>query len=248
VPRFILLFLLAAFSAAAQNSPIPADCSQLVVVVTKGWTNVDGLLRCFDLNKTGVWKQRGKSIPIVVGHSGLGLADGLRLPISMRGEVPVKHEGDGRSPAGVLGLPTAFGYAPPEQARWIKLPYIQCTDAIECVDDVKSSHYNQVFDSGTVAKRDWTSSEQMHRKDVLYRWGVVVDHNAERKAGNGSCIFLHIWTGPHNGTTGCTAMDEGDLKSVMKWLDPKAKPLLVQFPESEYLQLQKVWQLPALRN
>ena len=245
--RFIVIFLLASFGAFAQSSPVSSERQQLVVVVTKGWTNVDGQLRCFERRKNGTWKQDGKAIAIVVGHSGLGLAEGQKLPIAIRGEIPVKHEGDGCSPAGVLGLPTAFGYAPPDQSRWIKLPYVQCTDAIECVDDGKSSHYNEVLDSATVAKRDWTSSEQMHRKDVLYRWGVVVDHNAEHKPGNGSCIFLHIWTGPHNGTTGCTAMDESDLKRVMKWLDPKAKPLLVQFPESEYLQLQKSWQLPMIR-
>lgn len=239
--------MLAAFSAVAQTSPIVPDCKQLVVVVTKGWTNVDGQLRCFQMAKDGTWKQQGKTIAIVVGHSGLGLAEGLKLPTAIGGEVPVKHEGDGRSPAGVLGLPTAFGYAPAEQARWIKLPYIQCTDAVECVDDGKSSHYNQVLDSHSVEKRDWTSSEQMLRKSVAYKWDVVVDHNAERKAGNGSCIFLHIWEGPHHGTTGCTAMEESDLKPVIKWLDPKAKPLLVQFPESEYLQLQKVWQLPMIR-
>ncbi|MGZ4962047.1 MAG: L,D-transpeptidase family protein [Limisphaerales bacterium] len=245
--RFIVFLLLASLNAWAQSSPIATDCKQLVVVTTKGWTNVDGQLRCFELTKTGTWKQSGKPIAIVVGHSGLGLAEGLKLPIAIDGEIPVKHEGDGRSPAGVLGLPTAFGYAPPDQARWIKLPYIQCTDAIECVDDGKSSHYNQVFDSDTLAKRDWTSSEHMHRKDVLYRWGVVVDHNPDRKPGNGSCIFLHIWEGPHRGTTGCTAMQESDLKRVMKWLEPRSKPLLVQLPESEYLQLQKSWQLPMIR-
>lgn len=245
--RFILLLLFAASSAVAQTSPITPECKQLVVVVTKGWTNVEGQLQCFELSTDGAWKQHGNSIPIVVGHSGLGLAEGLKLPTPIGGEVPVKHEGDGRSPAGVLGLPTAFGYAPPEQAGWVKLPYIQCTDVTECVDDGKSSHYNQVLDSDTVPKRDWTSSEQMHRQSVVYRWGVVVDHNAERKPGNGSCIFLHIWEGAHHGTTGCTAMAENDLKRLMEWLDPKAKPLLVQFPQSEYLQLQKVWQLPMIR-
>ena len=244
--RFIVFLLLGSLSALAQLSPISNDFGQLVVVVTKGLTNVDGQLRCFERSKDGRWKQHGKSIAIVVGRNGLALAAGTDLPVT---DIPTrtKHEGDGCSPAGVLGLPTAFGYAPADQARWIKLPYIQCTDAVECVDDVKSTHYNQVLDSATVPSRDWNSSEHMHRKDVLYRWGVVVDHNPERKPGNGSCIFLHIWEGPHRGTTGCTAMDERDLKRVIAWLDPKARPLLVQFPEAEYQQLQKSWTLPRLR-
>lgn len=244
--RFIVVLLSTALSALAQSSPISNDCGQLVVVVTKGWTNVDGQLRCFERAKDGHWKQHGKPIAVVVGRSGLGLAEGFAAPWTIRGEFPTKHEGDGRSPAGLLRLPTAFGYAPAGQARWIKLPYIQCTDAVECVDDINSTHYNQVLDSDTVAKRDWTSSEQMRRKDDLYRWGVVVDHNPERKPGNGSCIFLHIWEGAHHGTTGCTAMEERALKHVIAWLDPKANPLLVQFPEAEYRQLQKSWPLPPL--
>jgi L,D-peptidoglycan transpeptidase YkuD (ErfK/YbiS/YcfS/YnhG family) len=247
VRRFALFFFLCAISALAENSPIHGDCRQLVVVTTGGWTNVDGQLQCFERASDGKWKQHGKSIAVVVGHSGLGLTAGFIYPIPTFAPLPAKHEGDGRSPAGVLGLPTAFGYAPPREARWIKLPYIQCTDSVECVDDGKSSHYNQVFDARSVEKRDWNSSEQMHRKDELYRWGVVVDHNAGRQPGNGSCIFLHIWRGPHDGTTGCTAMEERDLKRLMGWLDPIAKPLLVQFPQTEYLQLQKLWQLPMIR-
>jgi D-alanyl-D-alanine dipeptidase len=247
--RRFIWFLFVACSAIAQNSPIPNDCGQLVVVVTQGWTNVDGELHCYERSNSKwrrvLWKT-GRKIPVVVGRSGLGYAADFQPPFDIEGKVLRKHEGDGRSPAGILGLPTAFGYAPPDQAHWIKLPYIQCTDAIECVDDGKSTHYNLVLDANKVEKPDWNSSEQMHRKDVLYRWGVIVDHNSERTTKNGSCIFLHIWEGPHKGTTGCTAMDEANLKHVMGWLDPKAKPLLVQFPITEYQQLQKSWQLPMI--
>jgi D-alanyl-D-alanine dipeptidase len=253
--RRLIFLLFIACSAVAQNkydptvhpSPVKSDCQQLIVVTTKGWTNVEAQVQRFERQGTNKWKRIGLPIAAVVGHNGLKWASVWDYPYNLDGQIDLKHEGDGCSPAGVLHLPMAFGYAPPKEARWIKLPYVQCTDAIECVDDVKSSHYNQVLDSGKTQKRDWNSSEQMHRKDVLYRWGVVVDHNTERKAGDGSCIFLHIWESPHKGTTGCTAMDERDLKRVMAWLDPKAKPLLVQFPENEYSQLQKLWQLPMIR-
>jgi D-alanyl-D-alanine dipeptidase len=244
--RRLILLLLMAGSAIAQNSPIPQGCEQVVVVVTKGWTNVDGQLRCFERKDDGDWVEHGAPITVVVGHSGMAFAGPRPEPprkfktgdtITTTESLPFKREGDGCSPAGVFNLETAFGYAPFDQASWIKLPYVQCTDAIECVDDGKSSHYNQVLDSTKVDKRDWNSSEQMHRKDVLYRWGVVVEHNSKRKSGDGSCIFLHIWEGAHKGTTGCTAMEETDLKRLMAWLDPKAKPMLVQFPEDEYVHM-----------
>src|SRR6185312_14960919 len=109
-----------------------------------GWTNIDGELRCFE--RSGLsWKHHGEEFPIVVGHAGMGWPTPRWIPGNRSYDPPVKREGDGRSPAGVLGLPTAFGYASPEQAHWIKLPYIQCTDAVECVDDGKSSHYNEVL-------------------------------------------------------------------------------------------------------
>jgi zinc D-Ala-D-Ala dipeptidase len=223
---------------------IPADCRQLVVVTTSGWTNVDGTLRCFQRTRDKQWKEAARPIAIVVGRGGMGLANGTQILIKHL--VGTKHEGDGCSPAGIFKLPNAFGYASPEDARWIKLPYIQCTGTIECVDDGKSSHYNQVVDARKVAKRDWDSSEQMLRKDVVYRWGVVVDHNSTHTPGDGSCIFLHIWNGPGKGTTGCTAMAELDLKHLLQWLDPKSKPLLVQFPELEYSELQKPLHLPMI--
>jgi D-alanyl-D-alanine dipeptidase len=97
----------------------------------------------------------------------------------------------------------------------------------------------------TTVSPDWNSSEHMLRSDDLYRWGVVVDHNADPpRPGAGSCIFLHIWRGPGQPTVGCTAMPQENLESVLGWLDPAKKPLLVQLPESEYQRLKRKWKLP----
>ena len=87
-----------------------------------------------------------------------------------------------------------------------------------------------------------------------YRWGVVVDHNGtvmENNAnppepGGGSCVFLHIWHSHDRGTVGCTAMSEIDLESLLTWLDPVRKPLLVQLPELTYERLIHRWMLPEL--
>ena len=66
--------------------------------------------------------------------------------------------------------------------------------------------------------------------------GIVVDHNGivtEDTAnlpqpGGGSCVFLHIWHSNDQGTIGCTATSEIDLETLLTWLDPARKPLLVQ--------------------
>ena len=74
-----------------------------------------------------------------------------------------------------------------------------------------------------------------------YKYGIVVDHNgitegATSKRGAGSCIFIHIKSVP---TAGCTVMSESEIQEVLRWLDPKAEPLLIQGTESI---VEKLWQ------
>jgi D-alanyl-D-alanine dipeptidase len=159
------------------------------------------------------------------------------------GEGPVKQEGDGRAPAGVFSLSSAFGYAPPEQAADVKLPYIQAVATLECVDDPRSAHYNRIVDRAAVENPDWKSSERMRRDDDQYRWGVVVDHNAQGASGRGSCVFLHIWEAPRKGTAGCTAMDLSSMEELLRRLDAKKRPMLVQAPQAEFERLREGWGL-----
>jgi L,D-peptidoglycan transpeptidase YkuD (ErfK/YbiS/YcfS/YnhG family) len=74
---------------------------------------------------------------------------------------------------------------------------------------------------------------------------VVVGYNTSpTRSGAGSCIFLHIWDGPEQGTAGCTAMEPIRIETLLRWLDPKKAPVLVQLPEPEYLKYQSAWSLP----
>ena len=115
------------------------------------------------------------------------------------------------------------------------------------MDDTASAHYNRVVDRSGVKAADWNSSERM-REVEGYRWGVVVAHNARAIPGGGSCIFLHVWAGPEKGTAGCTAMEQPNLETLLRWLDAKKRPLLVQLPESEYARLSALWKLPPART
>jgi zinc D-Ala-D-Ala dipeptidase len=79
----------------------------------------------------------------------------------------------------------------------------------------------------------------------LYRLGVVVDYNATPPAaGRGSCIFLHVWRGPHSSTAGCTAMPEPALAELVRWLEAARHPGLVQLTESAYARRRAAWGLP----
>jgi D-alanyl-D-alanine dipeptidase len=247
---FLLALLLLPISSLSYASEPAAlhSSTQLVVVRTADWNAVDGTLQRYERKAAGKkWQAVGKPVTVVVGKAGLAWGIGV-LSADELGAVtndPNKKEGDAKSPAGIFYLSRAFGYASNEQPGW-KMPYISLTPYIECVDDSNSKFYNQIVDSATVSA-DWNSSEHMLRSDDLYRWGVVVDHNTNPpQPGRGSCIFLHIWRGPGQGTMGCTAMPIEDLESLLAWLDPARKPLLVQMPKAQYEQLKWKEKLPSL--
>ena len=253
-----LLFLFAglapvALKAQARGADAMASSTQLLVVTTSDWNAVEGRLQRFErADPHKKWKPVGEAAAVVVGKNGLGWGLGLIAvddPKTGAGsdpvKDPVKKEGDGKAPAGVFALSKAFGYAP-QPLPGSKMPYVNLTSSVECVDDTASSFYNRVVDRATVAP-DWHSSEHMLRSDELYRWGIVVDHNANpSQPGGGSCIFLHIWRGAGQGTVGCTAMPQQQLESVLAWLDPARRPLLAQMPAAQYERLRKHWKLPAI--
>ena len=241
-PTLACVALIAAGCASAQPrmAPlvIPLETRQLVLVVTPGWEATAGTLRRFTREAEGAaWTEVGEPIPVVVGRSGLGWGRGLH-PEGLDG--PGKREGDGRAPAGVFPLTEVFGYA---REAATGLPYRPATPDLECVDDVASAHYNEVLDRSSV-EPDWGSHEEMRRDDDLYRLGVVVAHNQPAEPGAGSCIFLHVWAGPHSTTSGCTAMTSDAMDAVAAWLDADAAPVLVQLPEAEYARLKTPWALP----
>jgi D-alanyl-D-alanine dipeptidase len=243
----ILAILFAVASAKAQEAvpvrQILAVSQQMVVVTAADWNSTTGWLRRYERSGQG-WQITGLAFPVVLGRNGLGWGMGEH-PLPQPG--PQKTEGDGRSPAGIFQLPYAFGYAAPDAVREIKLPYVQCTSSLECVDDTNSSHYNMILDRHSVAAPDWKSSEKMRLADDRYRLGVFVGHNCSPIVpGAGSCIFLHIWKGPDVPTSGCTAMNDGAIESLLGWLDLRAHPVLVQLPEAEYARFQESWLLPPL--
>lgn len=246
----ILLFLLLVFSSSyGREADAIHSSTQMLVVTTSDWSAVQGTLQRYERPTAGgKWRRVGNPISVVVGKNGLGWGVGIVPANVFQGHGPadpIKKEGDGKAPAGIFRLSSAFGYAPEEQRGW-KMPYISLTPSVECVDDPASKFYNRIVDRTSVSP-DWHSSEQMRRTDELYRWGVVVDHNADPpKAGSGSCIFLHIWRGPGQGTVGCTAMPQEQLESLLGWLDPARKPLLVQMPQSEYQRLKHKLGFPGL--
>lgn len=243
--------------AAGAFSLDTVGAEQVVQVTTREWHSDVARLTRFE-KVGGVWMQVGAAIEVVVGENGLGWGLGLH-PLGV-GE-PRKVEGDGRAPAGVFRLLSAFGpIAPPVKTR---LPWLRTADGLVCVDDPRGGAYNRLVDEnatptvpepdGGVAapvQRSYRSAEPMWRDDGLYELGLLVDQNgfgdttALVVPGRGSCTFLHIWKRKGRATQGCTAMARADLEKLVEWLDPEKKPVLVQLPLPEMVKRRIPWRLP----
>jgi len=231
------------------GSPIPSSSNQMILVLAESFDATTGILSRFEREPGGTeWTAVGDPSPVALGRNGLGLGAGL--DDIDPGAMPVKREGDGKSPAGVFRLSSAFGYASAGEIGALKIPYTPITDRSECVDDVESDYYNQIVDRDVVAVVDWQSSEQMLMPGIWYEKGIVVAHNSSPvQAGGGSCIFLHNWGGPADTTAGCTSMAPATMSGIVQWIDSADDPILVQLTELLYRKYWRHWGLPEpIRN
>lgn len=224
-----------------------SESLQAVVVTTKDWTATSGTAQVFERkNKNSKWKKTDESFAVVIGKNGMAWGAGLNDLPSDTGMILMKKEGDGKSPAGIFSLISTFGTA--EKADFIKFPYTRIEKWTECVDDVKSSHYNKIVNRMQVGDFNWESSEKMSEIGAEYDLGIVVGHNSNPIIkGNGSCIFLHVWKNETETTLGCTAMARENIEKLLKNLEPSKNPVLIQLPNDSYKQFQKTWKLPKLK-
>lgn len=228
---FILLF---AGSLSAQIE----TAEQLVVAIADDWDSNAGRIYLFDKTENG-WKKYNESWNVSFGRAGLGWGIGLH---NIPKDEYLKVEGDKRSPAGIFELGALYGLKKSAPGG-VRYPYQPLTNLTRCVDDTASKAYNTIIEESPTTK-DWTSDEEMGRVDPDYRYVLVVKHNPGSEKGKGSCIFLHVVNTP---TTGCTAMDEEDMLTLLRWLDPKKKILIVQLPHSVYHSMRTAWKLPNLK-
>jgi len=234
----------AAKRAAEATAPISEEKTQLVTVVSNNWNAFGATLRRYERAPGRRWKPVGRPIDVVLGRRGYGWGRGLHGTSAPEGRPgPIKLEGDGRSPAGVFGIGTTYGYDAAPEA--LSLPYVQATAELRCIDDPRSSHYNRIVSTADTDV-DWQSAEHMRRDDGLYVLAIVVEHNTEApKPRAGSCIFIHLWEGPDKGMSGCTAMELEALEELAAWLRLDAAAF-VALPRSEYEVLKRPWDLPVI--
>lgn len=237
------LAMLACLPALA--APPTAAARQLVVVVAPDWDASQGRLQAFE-RRHGRWRAAAPAFAVALGRNGSAWGDGLN-PAQADG--PRKREGDGRSPAGVFAIGSAFGYAGRIDSA---MPYQPMQATHWCIDVPGSPLYNRIVDAAQVGDAAVKGSSEPMRLDLhndgdpRYREGFVIEHNPRAVPGHGSCIFAHLWRTPGEATAGCTAMAPADMRRLLAWLDPQATPRFVLLPRAEYQRLRAAWALPVL--
>jgi L,D-peptidoglycan transpeptidase YkuD (ErfK/YbiS/YcfS/YnhG family) len=219
-----------------------SDARQLVLVTTADWDANSGSLRTFEMTAQG-WQPVADPIPVTIGRT--GSAWGVGLHEAQPG--PIKKEGDGRAPAGVFRVGSAFGYA---ESAPTAMPYLAMDESDYCVDVDGSPLYNRIVDAREVGAAAVAQSTEPMRRDIhangdqRYKLGLVIEHNPQGRPGAGSCIFAHLWKAPGETTAGCTAMDEPAMRRLYAWLRPERHPVFILLPMGEYRRLKSVWNLP----
>lgn len=245
--------LLALALAACAHAPSTTDESthwanagQMVLVTTADWEAKTGTLRYFEREGAG-WKQVGDGFDVTVGRNGTAWGIGLH---DARDDGPVKREGDGKAPAGVFAIGTAFGYASTARTG---LDYKGMGANDWCIDVPESPMYNRIVDRSLAKAPGLDKSSEPMRRDLhahgdqRYREGFVIEHNPNGAVPNGgSCIFAHLWKAPGEATAGCTAMAPGDMGPLLAWLDARRHPVFVELPQAQYAQLRTAWNLPEI--
>ena len=224
-----------------------ADAGQMVLVTTADWDANQGVAARYERDTdAAAWRQIA-AFPVSIGRHGSAWGSGLH-PATDVDAGPVKREGDGRSPAGVFALGTAFGYAGQASTG---LPYAQMQSDSWCMDVPDSPLYNRIVDAREVGQAAAAGSTEpmrldLHRQgDPRYRLGLVIEHNADSVPRAGSCIFAHLWRTPGEVTAGCTAMADADMEALLAWLDADQSPRFVLLPQAQRQRLATAWNLPT---
>ena len=222
VASVALLATAATGTAAVARAPLPARMkntgggTQLITAVSSGTTNAarTGTLTWWRRQGT-TWIKVG-SAPARFGYN--GLSDN-------------RLEGDGTTPTGIYTLPLAFGLEPDPGTR---LPWRHVDAGSWWDENSLKPRYNTWYENcpSTVCWKATTrsahSSEHLADYPLQYAYAALIGFNAgtskvlppTRPSGSG--IFLHV--NGHGYTAGCVSIPQSSLISLLRWLNPAAKP------------------------
>jgi L,D-peptidoglycan transpeptidase YkuD (ErfK/YbiS/YcfS/YnhG family) len=198
-------------SATATGAVLPlavttGSSTQLITVVAPSASATTAKVTAWEKGPNG-WAVKLGPVSARIGKQGVGKAS----------------ETTSRTPAGTFTLTEGFGrMANPGT----KLSYRTINANDYWVSDTTSPLYNE-FQECAPASCPFKTAAGEHLVDAgaSYNYAVVIDYNRGHPVpGAGSAFFLHVTNGAP--TAGCVAIDQPSLLTVMRWLNPGARPLI----------------------
>lgn len=209
---------------------LPAGVRQLVTVTSDRWSSTRATLAAWERDEAG-WHRVHGPVTVRLGWNGWAPAGRRR-------------QNSGTTPAGRFTLPFAFGTRPDPGA---KLPYTPVDgDDVWPYEPHDPATYN-IYQPSRASTSHWRSGYRERLASYGYeyahavvlgfnlpsgvRWAAkrrqyVASHPADTRRGGG--IFLHVQRSRY--TAGCVAGPLSDIRWVVRWLDPAARPRIVMGP------------------
>jgi L,D-peptidoglycan transpeptidase YkuD (ErfK/YbiS/YcfS/YnhG family) len=198
------------------NRPQLDSISQLLVVFNEAPDQNTALLVALE-KRNRKWQLVSDPFQVGIGRKGFAAPN-------------AKREGDKKSPTGFYRLGQLFGYDTIVDTR---MPYIQTTTDDKWIDDPGSADYNRYIRGVTQAN----SYENLKIPGNDYKYCMVIEYNMHPVVkGYGSAIFLHLSEGDKpNPSSGCVVVTSGDMKRLLKWMNPESKPSILMGNEKVLL-------------
>ncbi len=175
------------------------NATQVVSVVSTGGSNAT--IDIYQRTATG-WQPLRTGVPTHVGSAGMA---------------PQAKSGVPATPMGVYTLDSSFGTAPNPGGG---LPYTQVVGANYWWS---GDDHSPTFNSMQVcpkAQCPFNTADSENLNIPQYKHAVVMGVNKNKAPGGGSAFFFHTTDGQP--TEGCVAVDDAQMVSIMKWLQPGA--------------------------
>ena len=184
------------------------SAQQLITVEASGYGTTYASLR--------LWRRTGTCWSAVAGP--------WPARLGRRGLSDHHREGDGTTPTGAYGFgAVVYGTASNPGVRYAYHRLV-CGDWWD--EDPSSRSYNRFRHVACGARPPFGGGSEALWTIPAYRHFAVIRYNvAPIVTGRGSAIFLHDTVGAV--TNGCVSVAPARLDSVLRWLRPRASPLIV---------------------
>lgn len=205
---FAALTLAGCPTNVANGVDAPASASQLLTVQATSLRTTYATFRS--------WRREGRCWVAAAGP--------YRARLARNGLSANHREGDGTTPTGTFAIGrTMYGN---EANPGVRFAYrrLRCGDWWD--EDPRSPTYNSFQHVACGTRPPFAgASEGMWQQPRPYPFLAVIEYNTRPVIpGRGSGIFLHAQTG--GPTIGCVSLRKAELRAVLRWLRPEAKPAI----------------------